>query len=71
MTYLISMQTAHATLDFCGVHLLDAGSERCLDEHTAEQTDHAGCVQQSVAVSGWHEIFNASSEMISPGSVLM
>jgi hypothetical protein len=41
MTYLVSMQTAHTSLDFSGVHLLYTASKCRLDEHTAEQTNHA------------------------------
>jgi hypothetical protein len=41
LTYLVSMQTTHPSLDFSGVHLLYTASKRRLDEYTAEQTDHA------------------------------
>lgn len=71
MTYLVSMQTAHTSFDFCGVYLLDAASKRCPDEHAAKQTDHAGCMQESVPLISRHEVFNTSSKMISPRSVLM
>lgn len=71
MTYLVSMQTAHTSFDFCGVYLLDTASKRCLNKHAAKQTDHAGCVQEGVPLISRHEVFNTSSKMISPGSVLM
>jgi hypothetical protein len=41
LTYLVSMQAAHTSLDFSGVHLLYAAPKCRLDEYTAEQTDHA------------------------------